>query len=327
MKNKLFLLISLTLVIVLVLSFGCKTKTATEGEKQENNELRVAYSSNGYDYSFIVDLAEKKGFFKENGVKIKKVRTIKDTVALVMGGQADVMIQILASSVSAYLNNQDLVWIANTANYPTFNVVSRVPKEKIATAKSFAVARVGGSAHLVLYAALASAGVDPAKIKFISAAEDPPKVALLEKGQVDLAHLRSNTIRKLPKNKYYVIPAEKLFASTLAPRGIVTKKSFLKTKSKQIQGFVKAIYQALQLIRSDRKQALAFLKSEYKLSGKGASDVYNGWVKATDDLNFTPNKEMLLDTLPAIKKIAKPSNANKDLSGYIDTKFAEEAQK
>jgi len=340
MKKKAIILFVLLLSITLLLS-AClpKSKNKTKITKQKTKEsetdartLRVAYMR-APTLNPLIDIAEQKGYFRQNGVKIRKIRA-QGAIGLLTKRKADVALLSLVPALSAFLDNKDVRFIAaisnsssmflNTSRFP----VSRFPKDKIAEVKKVGIAKLTKNERLIIQMLLNDMGLNVKLIKIEESLQESDRAKMLTEAKVDMVFIGSKKTRDALQSKgnYAVFDAKEMLKDYYMPSGIVSTKFALRKKPQAAKAFVKALYQAYKYINDNADELISILENKFHLSTPAANFMYKNLLEAGAGHDYVPNGNpaKLAASLASITRLENPQ---RDLSKFIIKKYAEEAVK
>jgi NitT/TauT family transport system substrate-binding protein len=185
MKTK---LVYLALILAASLSFG----PAHADEQLEKKSLEIGTASLGLTYLPVI-IADRKGFFKEQGLTVEIAAFAGGSKALeaLMGGSLDMVSGAYSNTLTMAAKNQKLVEFVEQIRCPGF--VLAVSKRKAATYKGPAdlkgwnvgVSAPGSSTNMVLNYILSKGGLQPSDVSVIGVGTSAGAVAAMRAGQID----------------------------------------------------------------------------------------------------------------------------------------------
>ncbi len=314
-------MVKLTSIAFSLLLLACAPGAQAAGK----GELRVVLmDSDVYDFPLV--FAEKEGYFKREGLTVKKITVQKGPHAILMAGRAELVIGNAAAVMSASENGGDLKIIA--ALFPRFDFfgVSRYKPEEGARIKTAAFNSMGAASAVIMAPFLDRFGVDQAALKKVYAAGDMPRYSMLEMGYADLTLISSPEIltRISAEKKYYCLPITAL--PEAEPAVLTTSEKAMKKRGGEIGKFVSAIYKAIGAAAADRGKAIALLQSEYKYSPEVASIFYETFAGAARGMRYVPSADRFKASAEQVKadRGAEPARPSGTL---IYTEYAQNAVK
>jgi len=239
MKNKLALLLGL---VVAGLSSGANAET-----------LRVAVAQRGFWNSTFVDIADKQGFFKDEGLSIEVLYT---------EGGASTLTPLIAGSIDVAMSNGILGVIAAYAKGAPVRIItaegtgaaeafwyakteSGIKSLKDTDGKTVAFSSPGSSTNLVLLQLVKAAGVAP---KMVPTGGLPATYTQVMTGQIDVGWaVPPFKLEDLQQKKIQIIARGSDVAAVQAQtiRVNVANANTLKTKRDAFKKYVHALSRAI----------------------------------------------------------------------------------
>ncbi len=285
------------------------------------DNLKVAYQEDGINNYVLIDLAEDKGYFKQNGLTIERKVGLKNLTAFVTSGEVDISQSNFSIPLSSYLSDQDLTVVAVSERYSGGqHIVSRLPLDKLDQVKSVSVDRVGGSLQNNVWVYSKNLGFDPTKLNYVVSSSPQNFVALLEKGEIDLGTTSNYEAYKTLKEKggYYFIDLAKAYEGVASPLGVVTSSKTVAAKGDVLKRYVASVKKASDYFNKHKSEMVDFIVNKYGFSKEDAESAYERLMASKKGTDFTSaNTDIIKDLLEAVKVNNKPSNPDKDLSGFI----------
>jgi NitT/TauT family transport system substrate-binding protein len=246
-----------------------------------------------------------------------------------LAGEIDAASISVTTLVSSRLQGADTVMIVGVV--PTFvdHIVSlsSITKVEQLKGKTGAVNRLGSTSDLGLRLALRKLGIDPDKdVKIIPAGGNPERFAALSKGIVQF------TIMPEP----FLTEAEKLGFRNLYNisdlkipfwwNGTLTREAVIKAKRPLLQKLVRAMVEAIHIIKTEKEYAKAIFKKNLGIAdAAGLERAYQAYANAFPEVPY-PNpdgvKTMLDDLAPRNPKAAKA-----DAKNFVNLSFVRELDK
>jgi len=334
MKKKRVIIV--VLIAALLTAFLLKLKWA----KEEAITLRVSYMQKAITLDSLTDIAEKQGYFEKNGVIIKKVLAEKVLEPLLMKKNADVALTTGVPALKGFLDNYKIKVLAIVNNYnPLLYSTSRFPVSRYPKKAVKMVRNVGISIHtsvivprhaverLLFSILLQNMGVDIKQVSFVEIPQESARAAALLRGELDLAFFGSEKIRDQLKElgDFTVLEPREIFKDLYVPSEIVITEKALKEKPEAAKRFVKSIYQAMQYVDGNKKEAIAYFKEKHGLSQKQAGILYQSLVESRANLDYVPSEDNMADFLEAAIEETKPKNPDRELNQFFFKDYAKAA--
>ncbi len=245
-------------------------------------------------YYLPLTLAERLGFFKEQGLNV----TINDfgggakSLQALVGGSVDVVTGAYEHTMRMQTKGQDIRAVIELGRYP--GIVLALRKDKAAAYKTAAdlkglkigVTAPGSSTHFFAMFLMAKAGIQPTDASFIGIGGGPSAVAAIKKGEIDgLSHL-DPVISKLEMDGDVAVVAdtrttagnEKIFGGSNPAAVLYAKQDYIAKNPETMQKLTNAFYKTLKWIEKATPDQIAeTVPAEYLLGDKA---LYVAAVKA-----------------------------------------------
>lgn len=266
--------------------------------------IHVGISTPGL-YEIPVEIAQRKGFYRDEGLEVRKVviRTNLQAAALIAG-------ELDYSTVSgligrASIQGMPVKGVMGWFDRPLHLLVARPGFKKITDfkGKRLGVSSIGSAPHIILREALVQAGMNPDR--------DVITLALGGSGE-RLASLVAGTVDATPLDIAYVERAEKLglvpilnFGDVVHMRlgGYGVSVDKIRKNPTQITRVVRATLKGVRFLRDNKSETLAIMRDYLKVSPEAAGKIYEfsmrslnvdgGIAKATLDAEIRLAREQL----------------------------------
>ena len=307
----------------------------------EKPKLTIGVGGKSLLYYLPLTIAEKKGFFKEQGLDVEILDFAGGSKSLqaLVGGSVDVVAGAYEHTIRMQAKGQDIRATIELGRFPAIVVAVKkgVKYETPADFKGMkiGVTAPGSSTNMMMNFVLAKAGLTPQDVSFIGVGSAASAVASVRNGQLDaVSHLepvitmleRSGDIRVLYDTRTEAGTRE-LFGGSNPAAVIYTKKSFMDANPNTMQAVVNAEYKALQWMKTARPEDIAAtVPEEYLLGDKAlyiaayehsrASYSLTGMI---DPAGMKSAADMLTRFDPELK------DAKVDLANTFDGRFAKKA--
>jgi NitT/TauT family transport system substrate-binding protein len=251
----------------------------------EKPTLEIGVGGKPLLYYLPLTIAERKGFFKEEGLDV----TINDfgggakSLQALVGGSVDAVTGAYEHTIRMQEKGQSVVAVLELGRFP--GIVLGVAKAKAGTVKSVAdlrglklgVTAPGSSTHLTALYLLAKAGVSADDVGIVGVGGGASAIAALESGNVDAISHLDPVISKLEADGAMSILVDtRTEAGTIAVYGttnpaatLYLKGEFIKANPKTTQALTNALYKALKwLATATAEDIAATVPEEYWLGDK-----------------------------------------------------------
>ncbi|NVO15744.1 MAG: ABC transporter substrate-binding protein [Rhodoplanes sp.] len=309
----------------------------------EKPKLVLGVGGKNLLYYLPLTLAERLGFFKEQGLDV----TITDfgggakSLQSLIGGSADVVTGAYEHTIRMQAKGQEIRAVAELGRFP--GIVLAVRKDKAAQVKSFkdlkgmkiGVTAPGSSTNFFLNALLAKDGLKSTDVSIIGIGAGMSAVAAMKKGDIDAISNLDPVITKLVQDGDVVVMAdsrteadnEKLLGGNNPAAVVYLKTDFIEKNPETTQRIVNAFYKTLKWLQTATPDDVAkAVPEEYHL---GDRSLYMAAFTASKPMYSTtgiiPEKGMknALDMLVQFDDEMK--DAKIDLKRTFDDRFVKKA--
>lgn len=272
-------------------------------------------------------VARDRGLFKKYGVDMQFILMPRNPLAIaaLLAGEIDAAIIGPGHLINAGLSGAELVGVANFNLKLDFRLNTRpeIKKPEDLRGKRIAVSGPGSTSHMVSVLSLQGLNIDPVKAKItfvtIPGTEMNRRLAL-ESGTVDATTLRG-AMGDLYANKGYTQLYNLKAAGVILPQNMfVTSRRIAAAKSQLIEGYLKALIEAIAMIHDPANKGLItrLLASNLRLSNP--ADVEESYQAVIQNYERAPHT-----TLEGMKRLQKlmaqqnPRIAEVKVETLIDT--------
>ncbi len=180
-------------VAALAVAIGLSSAAGVQAQALEKPRITIAVGGKDLLYYLPLTIAERKGYFKDEGLDAQIVNFPGGAKALqaMVGGSADVVSGAYEHTINMQAKGQPIVAIALQGRYN--GIVIGLTKAKAATYKSprdlkgfkFGVTAPGSSTHMAIQNILVKNGMKPDDVAAITVGTGAGAVAAIEKGELD----------------------------------------------------------------------------------------------------------------------------------------------
>ncbi|WP_262273090.1 MULTISPECIES: ABC transporter substrate-binding protein [Microvirga] len=236
-------------------------------------------------YYLPLTIAERKGFFKEQGLEVE----INDfgggakSLQALIGGSVDVVTGAYEHTIRMQAKGQDVVAVTELGRFPA--IVIAVRKDKAGQIKSAAdfkglkigVTAPGSSTALTAQYAMVKAGLKPSDAAIIGVGSGASGVAAMKKGEIDVISHLDPVIAKLEADGDIQILIDTrteagtraLFGGSNPAATLYTKKDFIEQNPQTTQRLVNAFVKSLKWLQTAKPEDIAAtVPEEYYLGDK-----------------------------------------------------------
>jgi NitT/TauT family transport system substrate-binding protein len=294
-------------------------------------------------YYLPLTVAERKGFFKEEGLEVE----INDfgggakSLQALIGGSVDVVTGAYEHTIRMQAKGQDVRAVAELGRFPA--IVIAVKKDKAGQVKSAAdfkglkigVTAPGSSTALTAQYAMVKAGLKASDAAIIGVGSGASGVAAMKKGEIDVISHLDPVIAKLEADgDVQVLIDTRTEAGTRALFGgsnpaatLYTKKAFIDANPATTQRLVNAFVKSLKWLQTAKPEDVAnVVPEEYHLGDKPLylKAVQNSLESySRDGIVQRSGMESVMDMLKQLDPELK--DAKVDLASTFDERFVRKA--
>lgn len=314
-----------------------------QAQAPEKTQISLGVGGKGLLYYLPLTLAERLGYFKEQGLDV----TISDfaggarSLQALVGGSVDVVTGAYEHTIRMQSKGQDIKAVIELGRFPGMVLV--VKKEHAGKVNTFGdlkgmkigVTAPGSSTHFLLNALIGKDGLKPEDVSVIGVGTGSTAVAAIKKGEIDAMVNLDPVISKLTQDGDVFILADtrtedgnlKLFGGTNPASALYLKADFIEKYPATTQRLVNAFYKTLKWLEKATPEDVAkVMPEEYYLGDRA---LYIAALKASMPMysktGLIPQNGMqnVHDMLvPFDKELA---DAKVDLAKTVDDRFVKKA--
>ena len=267
------------------------------------DKIRIGFAPGAS--STALPLAQKKGFFREEGLEAEVIRMSSTVAAAALAsGEADYAIGM--SALRGAIQGLPLKVVASYIQGSTQTLVARSDIKTVSELKGrmITIGTPGGSPDRHARLMIKHFGLEPEKdVKFASGGLTEGRLARLQQGLIDA------TVVPVPLD----LQAKKLGLNVLARAyeiftypegGLVTTTMKIKSKPDEVKRVIRAGIKASRYIKANRDATIQFLMDWQRIDKDIASSTYDYLSKATNESGSLPEDGFRL-MIEEIKELAK----------------------
>src|SRR5438309_1650505 len=272
-------------------------------------------------------LAEKKGFFREDGLQGEVIR-INPTVALaaLVSGELDYW-TVIGNSVAAAIQGVPLRVLACYVPGSPSALIARPEFKSVQElrGKTVGLNTSGGALESTARLIFKHFGLDPDKeIKFLALGTSERRLSAMKQG-LTAATMGSPPLDYLGKKMGFVVLARAHELFSYPTSGVVASVKKIKEKPDEIKRVIKAGIKANRYIRQNREGTIESMTEWTKADKEMATAGYESVLKLFNDDGSVPEKGMLL-VIDELKKLGKVEREI-SLSEVADLSILKDAQR
>ncbi len=294
-------------------------------------------------YYLPLTIAERKGFFKEEGLEVEINDFAGGARALqaLVGGSVDVVTGAYEHTVRMQAKGQDIRGVIELGRFPSITVAVRKDQaEKVRSAADFkgkkiGVTAPGSSTYLIPLYAMSKAGLKASDASFIGVGATASAVAALQRGEIDIISNTEPVISKL-EQEGAVVPlidtrteagTKALFGGSNPAATLYTRAEFIERNPETTQRLVNAFMKALKWLQGATPEEIAeTVPADYHLGDKA---LYIAALRKSlesysrDGIVSPEGMRSVLDMLKTLDP--EMQNAAVDLAKTFDDRFVKKA--
>jgi NitT/TauT family transport system substrate-binding protein len=274
-----------------------------------------------------LDLAEKRGFFKEDGLQGETIR-INPTVALaaLVSGELDYW-TVIGNSVAATIQGAPLRVLACYVPGSPSALIVRPEFKSVQELKGKAIGlnTAGGALESTARLIFKHFGVDPDKeIKFLPLGTNERRFSAMKQG-LTAGTMGSPPLDFLGKKMGFVVLARAYELFNYPTSGVIASARKIKEKPDEVKRVITAGIKAARYIRQNREGTIQFMTEWSKIDREMATATYESVLKLFNDDGSLPEKGLLL-VIDELKKLGKVEREI-SVKEVADLSILREAQK
>ena len=294
-------------------------------------------------YYLPLTIAERKGFFKEQGLEVE----INDfgggakSLQALIGGSVDVVTGAYEHTIRMQAKGQDVVAVTELGRFPAIVIAAK--KDKAGQIKSAAdfkglkigVTAPGSSTALTAQYAMVKAGLKPSDAAIIGVGSGASAVAAMKKGEIDVISHLDPVIAKLEADGDIQVLIDTrtesgtraLFGGSNPAAVLYTKQDFNEKNPNTTQRLVNAFMKALKWIESATPEQIAdVVPPEYHLGDKALYLKAVANSKESYSRNGVVSPEGMASTLDMLRTLdPELQGAKVDVAKTFDDRFVKRA--
>ncbi len=311
--------------------------------KIEKPNLVLGVGGKSLLYYLPLTVAERKGFFKEEGltVEINDFGGGAKSLQALVGGSVDVVTGAYEHTIRMQAKGQDIRAVAELGRFPAIVIaVKKDLADKVKSAADFkglkiGVTAPGSSTYITAAYAMAKAGLKPSDASYIGVGAGAAAVAAMKKGEIDAISHLDPVISKLEQDGDIKIlidtrteaGTKALFGGTNPAAVVYLKEDFIEKNPETTQHITNAFIKALKWLQTAKPEDVADLvPPEYLL---GDRPLYVAAVKNSLE-SYSRTGIIAPEGMKSVNDMLKQldpelQNSNVDLTKTFVDKFAKKA--
>ena len=332
------------MTMIRLLAAACLTIAASASafaQTPEKPKLTLGVGGKALLYYLPLTIAERKGFFKEQGldVEIQDFSGGARSLQALVGGSVDVVTGAYEHTIRMQAKGQDIRAVIELGRFPAIAVAVKKDRKWNSPADfkgmKIGVTAPGSSTNMLMNFVMARAGLSPSDASFIGIGSAQSALAAMQKGEIDaVSHLepvlsfleRAGEVRVVIDTRTEE-GTRALFGGSNPAAVLYAKKSFIDQNPRTMQALANVFYKALQWLKTASPEDIAATvppeyllgdKELYMLSAKNSKAAYS-LTGVLDPSGMKSTSDMLTKFDPEL------AGANVDLAKTFDDRFVKKA--
>ena len=330
--------------MIRLLAAACLTIAASASafaQAPEKPKLTLGVGGKALLYYLPLTIAERKGFFKEQGLEVE----IQDfsggarSLQALVGGSIDVVTGAYEHTIRMQAKGQDIRAVIELGRFPAIAVAVKKDRKWNSPADfkgmKIGVTAPGSSTNMLMNFVMARAGLSPSDASYIGIGSAQSALAAMQKGEIDaVSHLepvlsfleRAGEVRVVIDTRTQE-GTQALFGGSNPASVLYAKKSFIDQNPNTMQALTNVFYKTLQWLKTASPEDIAATvppeyllgdKELYMLSAKNSKASYS-LTGVIDPSGMKSTSDMLTKFDPELQ------GANVDLGKTFDDRFVKKA--
>jgi NitT/TauT family transport system substrate-binding protein len=330
-----------SLFTALALAFG---SFATFAQAPEKKKITIAVGGKNLFYYLPLTVAERKGYFKDEGLEVEIPDFAGGAKALqaLVGGSADMVSGAYEHTINMVAKKQPIKAVVLQAKYSS--IVLLMPKDKAAKYKGPAdlkglkigVTAPGSSTNMFVNNILAKGGLKPSDVSIVGVGTGSGAFAAMDRGEVDAISNLDPVISQLEATGKFVAVADsrtekgmqEIYGGDYHASVIYVTDEFIKKNPNTVQAVVNAIVRADRWIAKATPQEIVdVMPAEFQA---GNPSLYKAAL-LKNMIGYSEDGQMSMNAAQNVYKVLvqfEPSviaAGKMDLNQTFDNSFAKKA--
>ena len=273
------LLPAIFVVLLLAIVAGYYYFNSKEPEVENLPIIKIAFSAQNLD-SVPILIADKRGYFEDQGVRIELIQASGSEAAVALGGgQVDLAVMSaprIYSPIEKGVPVKILSPMSNTDSQLFVRPDSGLTKVKDLEGKKVSYGSSGGTKELFIKSILNKEGVDISKITFVEVDNTFLHVALMDKMVVDAIMIQdAHYVDEAEKLGAIVLPEwiDKNYAKTTTGLTISVNTDYLDNNEDNVRKFFNALIEGHRYLKNNLDEASIIVSDTMTELTNGAFDI------------------------------------------------------
>lgn len=300
------------------LAVGTLVALTAGAQAPEKTKITIAVGGKNLFYYLPLSVAERKGYFKDEGLEVEIPDFAGGSKALqaLVGGSADMVSGAYEHTINMAAKKQPIKAVVLQARYSS--IVLLLPKDKAAKYKGPAdlkglkvgVSAPGSSTNMFVNNILAKGGLKPTDIAVVGVGVGSGAVAAMEKGEIDAVSNLDPVITQLESTGKFVAVADsrtekgmnEIYGGDYHASVIYITDEYIRKYPNTVQAVVNAIVRANRWIaRATPQEIVDLMPDTYK--GSNPSLYKQGLLK--NMIGYSEDGQMSMKAAQNVYKVLK----------------------
>jgi NitT/TauT family transport system substrate-binding protein len=314
-----------------VLLLGAVIAAGAWAQAPEKKKITIAVGGKSLFYYLPLTVAERKGYFKDEGLEVEIPDFAGGARALqaLVGGSADMVSGAYEHTINMVAKKQPIKAVVLQMKFSSIALV--MSKEKAATYKTgkdlkgmkIGVTAPGSSTNMFVNNLLAKAGLKPTDVSIVGVGTGAGAVAAMEKGEIDAIANLDPVLTQLESTGKFVAVADsrtekgmkEIYGGDYHASVIYITDEFIKKNPNTVQAVVNAMVRADKWIaKSTPQEIVDLMPAEYKA---GNPSLYKEAL-LKNMIGFSENGEMSMRAAENVYKVLRQFEPSVIAAGRID---------
>ena len=266
---------------LILLAAGLLAAATAFAQAPEQKKVTIAVGGKSLFYYLPLSVAERKGYFKDEGLEVEIPDFAGGAKALqaLVGGSADMVSGAYEHTINMVAKKQPIKAVVLQAKYSS--IVLLLPKDKAAKYKNgkdlkglkIGVTAPGSSTNMFVNNLLAKEGLKPTDVAIVGVGTGSGAFAAMEKGEIDAMSNLDPVISQLEATGKYVAVADSrtekgmkdIYGGDYHASVIYITDEYIKKNPRTVQAVVNAMVRADKWIAKATPQEIVdLMPAEYK---------------------------------------------------------------
>lgn len=314
-----------------LLLLGAVIAAGAWAQAPEKKKITIAVGGKSLFYYLPLTVAERKGYFKDEGLEVEIPDFAGGARALqaLVGGSADMVSGAYEHTINMAAKKQPIKAVVLQMKFSSIALV--MSKDKAATYKSgkdlkgmkIGVTAPGSSTNMFVNNLLAKDGLKPTDVSIVGVGTGAGAVAAMEKGEIDAIANLDPVLTQLESTGKFVAVADsrtekgmkEIYGGDYHASVIYITDEFIKKNPNTVQAVVNAMVRADKWIaKSTPQEIVDLMPAEYKA---GNPSLYKEAL-LKNMIGFSENGEMSMRAAENVYKVLRQFEPSVIAAGKID---------